>query len=235
MAGGQLIDKKIDIRVALAISLAWLLICDSLLFKTAGWSRLGLSAFAYAGLFIIFWISGLKVSDVGLAKNRIKYGFLLAFKIIAIYSLVLLAAFLIGHSLFKDPRYHHSVLTALTSAFFILPLKTVVFEELAFRGLIPALVEKWKNKSVAIWFSSALFGLWHMTTALDTRSDLTYHNLTLPSYLILIIIFLATSTAGYFLVYLRYRSDSLVTPIFLHWFINASAVILAAISWSHSI
>jgi membrane protease YdiL (CAAX protease family) len=42
---------------------------------------------------------------------------------------------------------------------------------------------------------------------------------------------MVTSVAGLILGYLRYKSDSLLTPTIIHWFINGSALILAAISW----
>jgi membrane protease YdiL (CAAX protease family) len=113
-----------------------------------------------------------------------------------------------------------------------IPAKTILFEELVFRGIVPALINKVSNTKSAILYSSLIFGAWHLTTALGVKSDFTSHGFTVPSVVVLLIIFAVTSAAGYALCYLRYKSDSLVTPLILHWFINGSAVVLAAVSWS---
>jgi membrane protease YdiL (CAAX protease family) len=222
----------IGYKPLLFVCLSWLLVCDVWLFKTNGWVRLGLSVVAYGGLGAIFWLSGLKFKDIGLAKSHLKAGVLLALKLTIIYSLFLLVIFLIDRSLFKDSRYHHPIGTALYAVLLILPAKTILFEELAFRGIVPALINKVSNVKSAILYSSLIFGAWHLTTALGVKSDFTSHGFRIPSVVVLLIIFVITSVAGYILCYLRYKSDSLVTPLILHWFINASAVILAAISWT---
>jgi membrane protease YdiL (CAAX protease family) len=177
--------------------LSWLLVCDVWFFKTNGWARLGLSILAYVGLAVIFWLSGLKFKDIGLDKNHLKAGVILALKLTLIYSLFLLIIFFIDSSLFKDSRYHHPIGTALYTALLILPAKTILFEELVFRGIVPALINKVSNTKSAILYSSLIFGAWHLTTALGVKSDFTSHGFTVPSVVVLLIIFAVTSAAGY--------------------------------------
>ena len=41
----------------------------------------------------------------------------------------------------------------------------------------------------------------------------------------------ATTAAGLIFGWLRYKSDSLLTPIALHWALNATGALSAAIAW----
>lgn len=201
------------------------------LLHTQGWTRFFGGITFYLLLYLIFRLWGLRLKDIGLSKERIKPGALLAVKIIGIYSIFLLLVFTFADSVFRDPRYDHPLGTAIYAALFVLPLKTVLFEEIIFRGMLPAMVKTWSSQSLAIITSSILFGLWHLTTALDIRGATVLQGHTVPAGIILFGVFLATSLAGYALCYLRYKSKSLVTPIALHWFINGSAVVLAALAW----
>jgi membrane protease YdiL (CAAX protease family) len=220
------------LELTLFFTLVLLFICDVWLFKTAGWARLAAAIFAYAGLFLIYKFSGLSLSDVGLEKSKLKSGLFLALKIIAVYCVFLLLAYLFARGFFKDPRYNHPITTAVYSSLVILPVKTIIFEELVFRGLIAGIFNRLRNFKTAIVGSSLLFGVWHVTTAGGLNSNLESNGVALSNSMILIFIFFVTAAAGAALCYVRYKCESLVAPIALHWFINASAIILAAISWS---
>jgi membrane protease YdiL (CAAX protease family) len=64
------------------------------------------------------------------------------------------------------------------------------------------------------------------------NGTLKNNNLLLAEQASLLFVFLFTTAMGFLLIYLRYKSDSLIVPIACHWFVNAAAVILAAISWA---
>jgi membrane protease YdiL (CAAX protease family) len=224
-------DQILRYKYALSFTVVLLLIADNWLFKTAGWARIGWGIVMFIALLWIYGYSKLQISDIGLAKSKLYSGLVLALKMVAVYTLFLLIAFLVAKDLFKDPRYHHSVGRALYTSLIILPLKTVLFEELVFRGIIPAIFDKLRGVKFAIVGSAILFGLWHLATGLGLNGDLKSNNIVLPGFVILAFIFMVTSVAGLILGYLRYKSDSLLTPIIIHWFINASALILAAASW----
>ncbi len=223
------INKK---QIALLlVFILLLLIADGWLLRTNGWPRLFSGIFLYAGLYLIYRFSDLRLNDIGLSKDKIKPGLDLAFRLIGIYFIFLIVVYAVAGNIFRDPRYDHSVGTAIYAVLLILPLKTIFFEELVFRGLLPGMIKSWSSKLYAMIFSSILFGLWHFATALDIRGSAALEGHTVPAGIILLGVFLATSTTGYLLCYIRYKSDSLVTPILLHWFINGSAILLATLTW----
>jgi membrane protease YdiL (CAAX protease family) len=132
---------------------------------------------------------------------------------------------------FKDERYNQSLNYTLYAALALLPLKTVIFEELAFRGIIPALILRFKNQKTATIISSLAFGLWHVSTSLGIGAYSSGKNTTVPSFIVIGVVICVTTILGMIFCELRWRSDSLVAPMVVHWFINASAIILASLSW----
>jgi len=216
--------QKLYISLALLITL--LILCNQIFPSSTGWSRLFWSTVGYVGLYAIYRLANLTLDDIGLKYSNIKNGLKYAGLLCLIIFTGLLIAFLIDRSAFRDTRYHHNLPTVIYASFVLLPLKTVIFEELAFRGLLLALLLKLKNnRYFAVILSSLMFGLWHVRSA-DAG------NLILPSLLSTVFVVTITTVAGIIFCELRLRSKSLIAPITLHWFINAAATLFAAISWS---
>ena len=142
-------------------------------------------------------------------------------------------AYAFSSSSFRDPRYHHEVSTAIYSSLVILPLKTIFFEELAFRGILLGYLLKIKlSRWYAILISSLTFGLWHISTASVLR-DGSFSSQSFAHVVFSIFgTVLLTTVAGILFCELRLRSKSLAAPIAVHWFINGAATVLAALSWS---
>jgi membrane protease YdiL (CAAX protease family) len=215
--------------VSLAVLLIILIICNIGFAYSNGWYRWGWQLFGFLGLFFVYRLSDLTIADIGLSKSRLGAGLKYALAAIIVISIALLAAYLINKKLFMDKRYDQSLKTALTAGLLILPLKVVLFEELAFRGIMPALMKDLGSKPwIILVISSVLFGLWHILTA-PKSSSLTVGGHT--NLLVIFGIFLATFAGGVILYLLRQHSGSLVAPIVAHWFINCSAMLLAALSW----
>jgi membrane protease YdiL (CAAX protease family) len=143
---------------------------------------------------------------------------------------VLLLIFVTDRNALHDSRYHQSLAKALLACFVIVPFETVLFEELAFRGLLPALLQRINLRPRLIMLtSSVLFGLWHLASAPSTAN----FSAARPSHLLIMAgVFVATTTAGAVFYWLRQKSDSLVASTLAHWAINSFAIILAALSWS---
>ncbi|MEO3862185.1 CPBP family intramembrane glutamic endopeptidase [Acrocarpospora sp. B8E8] len=71
-------------------------------------------------------------------------------------------------SLFRDERaLALSRSRLLEEALLQVPVGTVMLEEIAFRGVLPALLSRMTRARTAAAISSALFGLWHILPALD--------------------------------------------------------------------
>ncbi|MBX4188961.1 CPBP family intramembrane metalloprotease [Candidatus Saccharibacteria bacterium] len=215
--------------VSLAVLLVVLIICNLGFAKSNGWARWGWQVFGFVGLFSAFWLGGLTLSDIGLSRSKLGAGVKYALVAIFLISIVLLIVYLINSNIFRDKRYDQPLGTALTAGLLLLPLKVVLFEELAFRGIMPALLKDLGSKPWAILLiSSVLFGLWHILTA-PKSSSLTVSGHS--NLIIIFTIFMATFAGGVALYLLRQYSDSLVSSIMVHWFVNCSVMILAALSW----
>jgi membrane protease YdiL (CAAX protease family) len=124
---------------------------------------------------------------------------------------------------------------ALWTVLVVIPLGTVLPEELAFRGLLLALLGRRHGLLAGALLSSALFGLWHVVPSLGGGTA----NATMASVVgadaagsvvrvIVTVVF--TSLAGVVLCGLRLRSNSLVAPVLAHWTVNGLGVIVAALA-----
>lgn len=106
-----------------------------------------------------------------------------------------------------------------------IPLGTVLLEEVAFRGVVPALFSE--RRTLPSTPAAALFGLWRVLPTLDT---MTINNVTTRRARIAGVVgaVAVTAVAGWALDRLRLRSRSLLAPVMVHWSANAVAYALAA-------
>ncbi|MBW6434221.1 CPBP family intramembrane metalloprotease [Actinoplanes hulinensis] len=102
-----------------------------------------------------------------------------------------------------EPYFPHPVRSALLGV----PLSTVIFEEVAFRGVLFTLVAQAHGPAWAVAVTSVLFGLWHLP---DTR-EVAF-----------------TTLAGVVLSFLRLLSGGLLAPIVLHWTANGLGILTSA-------
>jgi membrane protease YdiL (CAAX protease family) len=123
----------------------------------------------------------------------------------------------------------------LTAVLVVIPLGTVLPEELAFRGVLLALLGRRHGMPAATLLSSALFGLWHVLASLGGGTA----NAAIAgvvgedaagTVLRVVVTVLFTSLAGVMLCALRARSGSLVAPVLAHWTVNGLGVIVAALA-----
>lgn len=218
--------------IALGALLLVVIICSETFIHSSGWSRFWWSLFGYGGLLCVYKIARLSFDSIGLAPATIKSGLKYGGYVVGLIFVVFLLTFLLYDQAFQDPRYDNDIPTALFMAFVLLPLKTVLFEELTFRGLLPALLLRVKHSR---WFasvvSSVLFGFWHVGSAGAIGNYSLTDSVAIPSPLVIAGIVLVTTCVGIVLCELRWRSRSLVAPIIVHWFINGFAILLASLSW----
>jgi uncharacterized protein len=123
--------------------------------------------------------------------------------------------------LFEDRRVGAGAATLAYHALVRIPLGTVVLEELAFRGALPAvLARRWSTVQACV-VSSALFGLWHVLPAWSlgdvnpVADDLLGDGWVGQAAGIGLAV-VATFVAGLLLCLLRYGSGSLLAPALAH-------------------
>jgi uncharacterized protein len=119
---------------------------------------------------------------------------------------------------------------ALLAALVVVPLGTVLPEELAFRGLLLALLERGHGVRTATLVSSGLFGLWHVLPSLGGGAA----NAAIAgavggdaagTLLRVAVTVCFTFAAGVVLCVLRLRSGSLLAPVLAHWAVNGLGVV----------
>lgn len=110
-----------------------------------------------------------------------------------------------------------------------IPVGTAVFEEVAFRGVLPGLIARTTTEPVAVGLSSVLFGLWHVLPALDNHggSGTADHLGRLPTAATTIAL---TAGAGLGFAWLRQRSGSLIAPVLTHAALNSAAYLAAQVA-----
>src|SRR4030095_13217216 len=117
----------------------------------------------------------------------------------------------------------------------VISLGTVLPEELAFRGLLLALLGRRYGVLAGILLSSGLFGLWHVvpslgggTTNAPIASVVGADAAGMVARVVVTVGF--TSLAGALLCWLRLRSGSLLAPILAHWTVNGLGVIVTLVA-----
>ena len=125
---------------------------------------------------------------------------------------------------------------ALLASMIIIPLQTVIPEELALRGGLHGTLDRaWGFRGVAA-AGSLLFGLWHIATSMGLTSGNVGFTRVFGGGVFgmlagVVLAVLATAAAGFVFTWLRRRSGSLIAPIALHWSLNGMGALAAALVW----
>jgi uncharacterized protein len=192
-----------------------------------------------AGFLALARWAGLSWQELGLGWGTWRRGLIWASGAIGAVAVVFAvgAALPLTRDAFRDARYHLGWEHALLTAFVLIPLGTVLFEEVAFRGVLWALLRRWRGTGTATAISSALFGVWHVLPSLGLAGD----NEAIGSAVgkgsagqaVSVLGTVAfTGLAGVVFCELRRRSGSLLAPAGLHWATNALSVLASAAVWA---
>ena len=104
------------------------------------------------------------------------------------------------------------------------PLSTVALEEIGFRGVLWAMIERGHGPWTATAVSSVLFGLWHVLPSLSSTAGVkvpaSMSHGPGPRTMWVLLNVAATAVAGVGFCLLRRASGSLLAPICVHWALN---------------
>ncbi len=111
-----------------------------------------------------------------------------------------------------------------------IPLGTVLWEEVAFRGVLLAALVRLVPQRAAIALSAVVFGIWHIRPTLGavTANDLAGGPVAQAAAVALGCLF--TAAAGVLFAWLRLRSGSLLAPGLLHLATNTLGTVAAALA-----
>jgi uncharacterized protein len=228
---------RFRLHLDIAVVVAVLVLTNLIAHFTTAWASIGTVPAAAVGLVILMRCSGLGWADLGLGREHWKSGLGYAVVAVAAVALVIAVGALlpITRPMSMNHRYA-TVSGALIASMVIIPLQTVIPEELAFRGVLHGTLNRaWGFRGVAL-AGSLLFGLWHVATSLGlTGSNVGFTRLFGGGLVGMLagvtLAVLATGAAGFVFSWLRRRSGSLIAPIALHWSLNGLGALAAALVW----
>lgn len=199
--------------------------------------EVSLSVAAAAALLAYAGRSGLSWGQLGLGRNQVRSGAVWAGAAV----LAVAAAYGIGvlhpttRSAFLDERYQLEPQEALKAAFVVIPLGTVLLEEVAFRSVLWGMLERHSTQRGVTLASSALFGLWHVLPSLDYASaNQERGQAASPSGPSTVLVTLGTvaftALGGVAAGELRRRSGSVLASAGMHWATNGLGVLFGLVA-----
>ena len=186
-------------------------------------------------LLLLSRLAGLTWDDLGLSRRTwrrgVAYGLAVAGLIVTIY--VIAAMLPLTETAFDDARGEIPLGSAVVTALVIIPLRTIVIEEVAFRGILLGAAVRRLGLAWGYAISSVAFGLWHVLPSLGLhRANDAVATVAGsgdgPQVRVIIGAVVFTALGGVVLAELRRRSGSLLAPIIVHWASNGTAVLMAA-------
>lgn len=204
---------------------------------TAAWASVVMVPAAAVGLLLLVRARGLGWAELGLGREHWKSGARYALAAIALVLTVIAIGALLPWTrpMFLNDRYA-TLSGAVVASMVIIPLQTVIPEELAFRGVLHGALDRaWGFRGVAA-AGSMLFGLWHIASSLGLTAGNVGFTRVLGGGVAGMVLgiagaVVATGAAGFVFTWLRRRSGSLIAPIALHWSLNGMGALAAALVW----
>ncbi len=228
------------IQVDVALVVVVLTLTNLIAHFTTPWASIVTVPVAAIGLVAWLRINGLGWAELGLGREHWKSGAAYALGAIAVVMAVIAVGALLPLTRPMFMNQHYATISgALMASMIIIPLQTVIPEELAFRGVLHgALNRAWGFRGVAL-AGSLLFGLWHIASSLGlTGSNVGFTRIfgggVVGMLAGVVLAVVATAGAGFVFSWLRRRSGSLLAPIALHWSLNGLGALAAALVWQLS-
>ncbi len=200
---------------------------------------LWLAPFAALVLLILARRSGLSWAQLGLARDKVRAGAIWAAGAIAAVALIYLAGVLlpVTRPAFLDARYHFGVAGALVSALVVIPVGTILLEEVAFRSVLWGMLARHMPTWRVLVTSSVLFGLWHVLPSMHLASanrgvgEAMSGAGASAGILVVLGTVAFTTLGGVVAGELRRRSGSLLASAGMHWATNGLGVLFGLIAW----
>ncbi len=227
------VHAYLDVAVVVVV-----LACTNLIAHcTTAWANVVSVPVAAVVLLALMRRRGLGWHELGLSPRHWRRGTLYAVGAVAlVLSVVAIGAALpITRPFFLADRYA-TISGALIASMIVIPLQTVIPEELAFRGVLHGTLDRVYGARGVFFSGSLLFGLWHIASSFG----LTSGNAGLAAVLGggwfgqvlgIALAVVVTGAAGVVFTWLRRRSGSLLAPIALHWSVNGAGALAAALVW----
>ena len=183
----------------------------------SGWHLVANVALA-AAVVAIGVLGGLRAPDLGLDPSTAGAGLRLGLAAAGVVAVVSVGIGVAAALIDAEPtaRTDLSGATLLLRILVVIPVGTVLVEELIFRGVLAGLLHRLTGEGAALLVGAVLFGLWHVFPAWrDSAGSATAGRVGAA-----VGTFAFTLAGGLVFGWLRSRSDSLVAPMLGHWATN---------------
>jgi membrane protease YdiL (CAAX protease family) len=232
-------SRHLRFAVALALVVAVLVAANLLRFLGPAGTGVVMGPAVAVGLVVAARRFGLSWEDLGLSRRTWVRGSLYAAAGVTVVTVgyAVAATVPMTRSALLDARYHLPMGPALLTALLVIPLGTVLLEEVAFRGVLQALVTRHRGVRWGVGISSGLFGLWHILPSLglsganEAVGRIAGHGLAAVVATVAAVVAF-TAVAGLVLGELRRRSGSLLAAAGLHWATNGIGVLAVAVTYA---
>ncbi len=182
---------------------------------------------------------GLSWAQLGLARDRLLAGGVWAAGAVTVVALIYLAGVLLPltRPAFLDARYHFGVASALMSALIVIPVGTILLEEVAFRSVLWGMLSRHMSVWRVLVTSSLLFGLWHVLPSTHLASanrgvgEVVSGAGHSAGLLVVLGTVAFTTLGGVVAGELRRRSGSLLASAGMHWATNGLGVLFGLVAW----
>jgi uncharacterized protein len=229
------IDRKPGRRLPATIAVLSLLVTATVLVNLVlpGWAYPVCGLVATAALVGVARWSGLRAGCIGLDRQHLRRA--------AFFGLVGLGAIAVAfgvavavpalRELFGNGRLDTlGIDTLLWVTLIRIPLGTVLLEEIAFRGVLPALLgasDQWRWRPVL--GAAALFGLWHALPSLALMENAAIDSALggVPIVVVSVLAMLGAALAGVVLHWWRHTGRGLLAPMLVHLATNSGGVLVA--------
>jgi uncharacterized protein len=225
------------VYVDIAVVVVVLALTNLVAHFTTNWANIVAVPVAAVGLLALMRARGVGWAELGLGRDHWRSGVGYAAAAFGLVGLVIAVGALLPWTRPMFLNNHYATLSgALIASMVIIPLQTVIPEELAFRGVLHGTLDRaWGFRGVAA-AGSLLFGFWHIASSLGLTSGNAGFTRLLGGGMFgmmagIVGAVIATAAAGYVFTWLRRRSGSLIAPIVLHWSLNGLGALAAALVW----
>jgi len=198
-----------------------------------GWSYPLCGLVTAAGLVGLARWSGLHLSSIGLDRAHLRRSGLFGLAGLSVVALGFGIALAVPalRTFFEDGRMPGLAAgPVLWAALVRIPLGTVLLEEVAFRGVLPALLggdDRWRWGPAL--GASALFGLWHVLPSLALTRNAAVGAVFGSASLVVVsaVAVVAAAVAGVFLLWWRHQGRGVLAPALVHLATNSGGVLVA--------
>ena len=183
--------------------------------------------------------TGLSWAQLGLCSTRLRSGLRWGLGAVGVVAVIYAIGLVLPatRSAFLDSRTHLGLTGGLMLALVVIPISTVLLEEVAFRSVLWGMLSRHAGTVRTLLVSSALFCLWHRLPAFHVQAmnrgvgQAVGSSSGSATLIVVLGTVLLTAIGGLVAGELRRRSGSVLASVGMHWATNGLGVLFGVFAW----